>query len=421
MLTLEQRFMIKDLYRQGVSISEIARQTGHDRKTIRSAIQAPLTVTPKARAPKARKLDPYVPYLQQRLALGVYNAHKLYQELLALGYRGKERQVRAFVQPLRPARQPQATVRFETEPGRQAQVDWAAFGTLMHHGQSRRLYAFLMTLSWSRMSYVEFTVATDITWWLRCHLRAFAYFGGVPHEVLHDNLKTAILHHPHTGPLHWHPRYLDFADSCGFRPRACRPYRAQTKGKVERGIGYVRGNFWPGLVYTDLADLNHQARHWLDTVANVRLHATTQAIPLERLPQEGLQPIADKPPYDTSLISYRRSRKDCLVSYGGNVYSVPAAFAQQSLMLKETEAGELHILSLAGEEVARHPLLPGRHQQSVQPGHYAALSSSHPTLKRTAQRTAHQLPAAATLTVDWAGPQVEVRPLAHYEQWAVTP
>jgi transposase len=416
MLTLEQRFMIKDLYRQGVSISEIARQIGHDRKTIRSAIQAPLTVTPKARAPKARKLDPYVPYLQARLALGVYNAHKLYQELLSLGYCGKERQVRAFVQPLRPARQPQATVRFETEPGRQAQVDWAAFGTIVHHGHSHRLYAFLMTLSWSRMSYLEFTVATDITWWLRCHLHAFAYFGGVPQEVLHDNLKTAVLHHPASGSIHWHPRYLDFAHSYGFRPRACRPYRAQTKGKVERGIRYVRHNFWPGLVFADLADLNQQARHWLDTVANVRLHATTQAVPLERLSQEGLQPIAGKPPYDTSLISYRRSRKDCLVSYGGNAYSVPAAFAQQSLILKETEAGELHILSLAGEEVARHPLLPGRHQQSVQPGHYAHL----PPPKRTPQRTAYQLPAA-TVTLGWAVPEVEVRPLAHYEQWAVAP
>lgn len=420
MLTLEQRFMIKDLYRQGISISEIARQTGHDRKTVRSAVQAPLRATPKLRVPKARKLDPYVPYLQERLALGVSNAHKLYQELLALGYAGKERQVRAFVHPFRQPQTPRATVRFETEPGRQAQVDWAAFGTIEHHGQSRRLYAFLMTLSWSRMSYLEFTVATDITWWLRCHQHAFAYFGGVPQEVLHDNLKTAVLNRPHTGSIHWNPRYLDFAHSYGFTPRACRPYRAQTKGKVERGIRYVRDNFWPGLLFADLADLNRQACLWLDTVANLRIHATTQAVPLERLPAEGLQPLAGKPPYDTSLISYRRSTKDCLVSYAGNRYSVPAECARQSLMLKETEQGELHILSLEGVELARHRLLCGRHQQAVRPSHYASLASSRRT---SPQGGGHQVPPALSVTAApaWEMPQVEVRPLALYEQWAVAP
>jgi transposase len=420
MLSLEQRFMIKDLYRQGISISEIARQTGHDRKTIRSVVQAPLRATPQARVPKARKLDPYVPYLQERLALGVYNAHKLYQELLTLGYPGKERQVRAFVHPYRRPQKMAATVRFETEPGRQAQVDWAAFGAIEHHGQSRRLYAFLMTLSWSRMSYLEFTVATDITWWLRCHQHAFAYFGGVPHEVLHDNLKTAVLNRPHAGPIHWNPRYLDFAHSYGFTPRACRPYRAQTKGKVERGIRYVRDNFWQGLFFTDLADLNRQAHHWLDTVANLRLHATTQAVPCQRLPAEGLQPLADKPAYDTSLISYRRSSKDCLVSYGGNRYSVPAECAQQSLLLKETEAGELQILSLEGVELARHPLLCGRHQQAVQPNHYAALASPR---RSAPQSGGHQVPPALAVSgaPAWELPQVEVRPLALYEQWAVAP
>ena len=159
-------------------------------------------------------------------------------------------------------------MRFETEPGEQAQVDWGHFGFIEHHGRQRRLYAFVMTLGWSRAMYVEFTTSTDATWWLRCHVHAFHYFGGVPKVVLHDNLKTAVLSRDADGTVHWNPRYLDFADYYGFTPQACRPYRAQTKGKVEAGIRYVRGNFWPGLRFVDLADLNRQGRDWLDFTAN---------------------------------------------------------------------------------------------------------------------------------------------------------
>jgi hypothetical protein len=239
-------------------------------------------------------------------------------------------------------------------------------------------------------------------------------FGGVPKELLHDNLKTAVLARSANGPIQWHPRYLDLADYYGFRPRACQPYRAQTKGKVERGIRYLRHSFWPGLVYRDLTDLNQQCRHWLDTVANVRVHATTQAVPVERLPEEGLQPLAGKPAYDTSLISYRRSTKDCLVSYKGNYYSVPARFAQQTLMLKENELDELLIATPEGVEVARHHVAAGRHQRLVLAGHYAGLN--HAT-QRPVKPGALQLPAADAFAFAWQAPQVEVRALQQYEVW----
>jgi transposase len=110
-------------------------------------------------------------------------------------------------------------VRFETEPGEQAQVDWAHFGFIVHEGRRRPLYAFLMTLGWSRAMYVEFTVSADEGWFLRCHLHAFHYFGGIPEEVLHDNLKTAVLSREADGTIHWQPRYLDFAHYYGFTPR----------------------------------------------------------------------------------------------------------------------------------------------------------------------------------------------------------
>jgi transposase len=415
MLNVEERFMIKDLYRQGVMISEIARRTGHDRKTIRSVIDAPLTPAPKHRQRKARKLDPFVPYLQKRIDEGVMNAQKLYQEILAQGYSGKDRAVRAFVQPFREGAQREATVRFETEPGQQAQVDWGNFGMIEHHGRQRRLYAFVMTLGWSRAMYLEFTVSADAAWWLRCHLHALHYFNGAPREVLHDNLKTAVLSRTADGVVHWHPHYLDFAHYYGFKPKACRPYRAQTKGKVESGVKYVRGNFWPGLVYTDLADLNRQALLWLDTVANVRVHGTTKEVPGERLLKEDLQPLSGKPDYDTSLITYRRSSKDCLVSYEGNYYSVPFAYARQQLMLKETESGELFIFTPEGQEVARHYLALGRHKRVVAAGHYAGLTVAFGRRKRVG---AVQRPLESFLELAPDAPRVETRLLSQYEQWA---
>lgn len=414
MLEVEERFMIKDLFRRGLTISEIARQTGHDRKTIRAILNEPLMPAAKPRQKKGCKIDPYIPYLEKRLEEGVMNAQKLYQEILGQGYEGKDRQVRHFVQPFREAKQRQATVRYETEPGQQAQVDWGSFGFIQHQGRQRRLYAFVMTLGWSRAMYLEFTVSADAAWWLRCHLHGFHYLGGVPREVLHDNLKTAVLSRAADGVIHWHPRYLDFANYYGFTPRACQPYRAQTKGKVESGVRYVRGNFWPGLTFCDLVDLNQQGRQWLDTIANVRVHGTTRQIPWLQLSQEKLESLAGKADYDTSLITYRRSSKDCLVSYEGNYYSLPAAYAQQRLMLKESEQRVLLIFTLDGQELARHHLVEGHQQRVVQQTHYHGLTNATPKPKRL---RAVQVGSQASLPLVWDAPQVEIRPLHHYEQW----
>lgn len=416
MVQVEERFMIQDLYRQGVSISEIARRTGRDRKTVRNIATGPLLPVARARKPKPRKLDPFVAYLEGRMEQGVLNAQKLYQEIRLRGYTGKERAVRRFVQPYRTARAAVATVRFETGPGQQAQVDWGSFGTIDYYGRQRRLYAFVMTLGWSRAMYVEFTVATDISWWLRCHIHAWHYFGGVPREVLHDNLKTAVLSRAADGTIHWHPRYLDFARYYGFSPRPCQPYRAQTKGKVENGVKYVRGNFWLGLEFNDLTDLNDQVWNWLDEVANVRCHGTTGEIPFVRLTHETLQPLAGKPDYDTSLVCHRRSTKDCLVSYDGNRYSVPAANAQQQLLLKETEGGQLLIYTLDGRELARHAVLAGHRRQSIIAAHYQGLPAGAPVLKRPGARQTIGRPDSVWGPV--SGPRVETRSLHQYDLWA---
>ena len=414
MLTVEQRFMIKHWYDKGISISEIARLTGRDRKTIRKALEEPLIATAPERKPRACKLDPYLSYLEQRIEEGVLNARKLCGEIKQLGYPGKETQIRVFVQPFRQARQQEACLRFETEPGQQGQVDWGHFGLIEHQGRQRRLYAFVMTLGWSRAMYVEFTVSTDVIHFLRCHLQAFHFFRGVPREILHDNLKTAVLSRDAEGTIRWNPRYLDFADYYGFLPRACQPYRAQTKGKVESGIKYLRNNFWLGLKYSGLRDLNLQALGWLDTVANIRVHGTTGEVPFVRLPLEGLQPLLGKPDYDTSLIAHRRSSKDCLISYQGNYYSIPAPYAQQRLLVKETEDGELHVFSAEGEQIACHRLVGGRHQRVIIPAHYRAIKTAAQRARRPGA-VQIQVPGSA-LTEALVVPHVEVRPLSVYEQ-----
>jgi len=415
MLNVEIRFMIKDLLRRGVSVSEIARVTGHDRKTIRAILSGRVDSPPLRRKPRAGKLDPFVPYLERRIEEGVLNATKLLAEIKAQGYPGGQSLVKSFVQPFREARRQEATERFETEPGEQAQVDWGHFGFIEHNDRRRRLYAFVMTLGWSRAMYVEFTVSADAAWWLRCHVHAFQYLGGVPQQVLHDNLKTAVLERSAEGAIHWNPRYLDFADYYGFTPRACQPYRAQTKGKVESGIRYVRGNFWPGLHFADLLDLNRQVRDWLDLTANVRVHGTTGEVPCVRLPLEHLQSMFAKPTYDTSLLTFRRSARDCFVSYDGNYYSVPSVYAHKALKLKETEDGQLLILNAQDELITQHALLPGRNQRIAVPAHYDSIRHHSHTARRTA---AIQIRLVEPLAGLPAAPQVEIRPLSWYDQAA---
>jgi transposase len=414
MLTVEERFMIKEMYRKGVSNSEIARRTGRDRKTIRQLVTAPLIPSPKPRKERLRKIDPYVPYLQSRISDGVLNARKLYDEIRIQGYPGGESQVREWVHPYRELPEAAATRRFETAPGEQGQVDWGHFGSIVHAGRHCWLYGFVMTLGFSRAMYVSFTVSSDTAWFIRCHLQAFAYFGGLPERLLYDNLKSVVLKRQADGSIHWNPRFLDFADVVGFSPQLCRPYRPQTKGKVESGVKYVRNNFWVGLHFRDLDDINSQAVTWLNTIANRRVHGTTGEVPFERLSREGLRPLAIVRPIDTSVITTRRASRDSLISFEGNSYSVPMAQASRTLLVKATEAEELLILTPQGHEVARHRLLVGAHQQSIQREHFAELQA-RPRKPGRPWAIQHLLEEEARQHF-WGAPTVEVRSLRVYEQ-----
>lgn len=293
---------IKVLARQGHGIREIAREMEVSRNTVRRYLRDADACEKKAAPRRAHKLDPYREYVEQRIR----SAHPawlpatvLLGEIVELGYRGGLTRLRTYMRSLRVVPPADPVVRFETEPGAQMQCDWIVF----RRGRLP-LSAFVATLGYSRASFVEFVTDEKLETLLACHEHAFDFFGGVAREVLYDNMKTVVLERDAYGPgeHRFQPAFLDFAGHCGFVPRLCRPYRARTKGKVERFNGYLRRSFYNPLasmlaqdrLLLDADTANAKVLSWLRDVANARVHGTTQKIPRDqlRMEQNHLQAIA---------------------------------------------------------------------------------------------------------------------------------
>lgn len=395
---------IRELYEQGVSITEIARRTGRDRKTVRKWIKSHQLPKPR-KQPRPSILDPFKEFIVAQMQKGVTNAERMLADLRKRGYTGQVRILRAFMEPYRPLVQAVATVRFETQPGHQAQVDWGDFGYITVNGKREHLYCFIMVLAYSRALYLEFTTSTDTGTFLRCHINAFRFFGGVTEEILYDNLRSVVKGRDETGRPIFNPRFEDFAGYYGFRPRACLPYQPRTKGKVERPVGYIRSNFFQGREVSDLADLNHQAAHWRDTVANVRVHATTQVQPVAHLAEEELRPLDGRADFDTSMYTGRRVANDCTIAFNGNRYSVPWRFVGRDVLVRVTPTRQLQIL-WQDEIVAQHAIIQGRGQAVRVPEHYKGLERGRPG------RPVLELVARP------APNEVEKRPLSYYDEVA---
>ena len=279
--------------RRGEGVREIARQLGCSRNTVRRYLRGQNARRYRPRMPRPCKLDPFHDYLHERVAQARPRwipATVLLREITERGYSGGISQLKAFLAPLKHG-EPEPLVRFETPPGVQMQADFTA----VRRGRDP-LLALVATLGYSRASFVKFTTAEDATTLCIALREAFDYFGGVPAEVLMDNAKSIVIERDAYGSgLHrWNAEMLELAQQCGFTPRLCRPYRAKTKGKVERFNGYLKGSFLvplaaslkaAGLALTaEVA--NQHVRRWLDEVANARVHGTTGAVPAARLPEE---------------------------------------------------------------------------------------------------------------------------------------
>lgn len=415
MLRLEDFMNVRDLKQQGWSVSSIAAELNLDRKTVRKYLLEQARPY-KRENPAPCKVDPYRPFLRERWEQGVHNARKLLDEIRGRGYAGGYSQLKLVVAPWREEERERAFVRFETGPGEQGQMDWGHFG----NWNGRRLYGFALTLCYSRMRYVEFTQRQDIHHLLNCMLHAFRYFGGVTECVLTDRMKTVLLDQ-HGGELHFHKKFLDFAAYYGFVPRVCRPHRPETKGKVESTIGFVKKNFWPGIHFDSLGDLNRQARLWMEKV-NHQVHATTREAPYDRLSQERLLRIDEQPDYDTCYSEDRRVAKDCTLSYRGNRYSVPYRHAGTTVVVREPVAGDTIEIYHDIERIAEHRLAQGRGVIVIDPAHYAGIRdqrrSRGPASGTLAMSPPVELTPGPGVGRGFVPPEVEQRPLAVYEEVA---
>lgn len=300
----EKRVLLREYLERGWSKEELARKLGISRRTIYHWISSGQlgreleneSVRYKKRSPVERNIDPYRGIIATRLAeFPKLSAVRLFQEIQAAGYAGSYSQVKEYVRQARPRTVDEPVIRFETPAGHQGQADFAHFR--LPWGVR---WALVVVLSYSRLLWVKFFPRQDMRALTSGLEQAFRFFGGVPEEVLFDQMKAVIVEdrREQGGPLIENIEFVRFAHHWGFKARACRPYRAKTKGKVERPIRYVRENFFYGRQFVNDADLDAQLERWLREVANVRTHATTGERPTDRFERDErflLHPVAPKP------------------------------------------------------------------------------------------------------------------------------
>jgi transposase len=393
----------------GWGAKRIAAELGCSRNTVRRWLQNG-GWRPMASPSRSKKLDGLASWLAERFRRHAGNADVVRQELAAqkgivVSLRTVERAVAPLRRELRA--EARATVRFETRPGQQLQIDFGERRVEIA-GEMRRVALFVGTLGHSRRLMVRAFAGERQEHWFEGLESAFRHFGGVPEEVLLDNARALILHHdPSTREVVLHPRLHAFARHWGFRVRACAPYRARTKGKDERGVGYVKRNAIAGRSFASWSAFEAHLEQWTREVADVRIHGTTGEPPIERFVRDeagSLQPLAGRSPFQQSRELIRRVQADCCVEVDGNAYSVPWRLIGERVRVT-VAAGELRVAH-GGCEVAVHGLSSGRRSRVVDPVHFAGVAGAFGQPLRSAPATAPGAtpPSPALL-----------RPLAEYE------
>ena len=367
--------MIHTLKSQGLSVSEIARQLKVDRKTVRKYLRFKADdASAMQRKPRTRKLAAYEPYLLERVhQFPTLTATRLMREIRELGYTGSYTILSDYLRQVRPRGEVAFEVRFETPPGHQAQTDFAAFAARFERqpDSPSRIYLFTMVLGHSRYLWGRFCDNQTLQTVIRMHIRAFEGFGGVPKEILYDRMKTAVIGEDANGEVIYNRSLTSLLEHYGALPRACQPYRAKTKGKVERAYRYIREDFYLARCFDDMAHLNACFRQWLDEVANVRRHGTTRRHVDEAFADEQpqLTPLP-KLPYRTPLAIERKVNREGMVCYQGNQYSLPNG-TRSHIVEVQVLPMELLIMD-SGTLIARHAIREGKGQRVVDPTHRSA-------------------------------------------------
>jgi len=383
MIRKEDFAVIQVLHQRGVYQKDIAAELKVHPKTVSRALQrhgAPEWTREK----RGSKLDGYKGRVDQLLSEGVWNAVVILREIRVEGYEGGYSILLEYIQPKRVLRPSQATVRFETEPGKQLQSDWGEV-VVEIGGQIRKVYFIVNELGYSRRFHFWCTDSADAEHTYEGLVGSFEYFGGVTQEVLVDNQKSTVVQASNTGTPRFNEHFVDLAGHYGFTPRACKPYRARTKGKDERMVGYIKHNFFVRYRrFESWAHLNQLAELWLREEADPRLQGTVKEVVLERFEREKpyLKPL---PPtrYDTSYFEYRQAAWDGYIEVRGNRYSVPAAVAGRRVAVRIGLDGLLRVYQ-AETMIASHILKDRRAGWSSLPEHRSEMWKS--TLPQVEQR-----------------------------------
>lgn len=403
---------IREMRLRGMAKKAIARELGLDIKTVRKWSRAEWR--PQRRRERGSKLAGYEELIRSRFSEVGYNATVLYRELQSAGYEGSYVTVLRFVRPLREAAQPeQVTSRFETDAGEQAQVDWGMIAVWL--GELRiKVHLFVMVLGFSRRIFVRAYEHEQLANLLDGHEAAFKRFGGRTRTLLYDNPRTIVLSKDEaSGSVEWNRRFKDRMDFYGVEVKLCRYYRAQTKGKVESGVKYVKRNALAGRRFASMDDLNAWLEQWALTIADQRVHGTTHERPAERFERDERQKmiaVDARPPARESRTTMRRVSRDAFVEVETNRYPVPFAWCRAEVMV-DLSATEVRIVHdgepplTYGRTGERHQVIRWQGVPRVMPGHAAGGLPEDPPrfdpmwLARVGEVSARPLDAYAALDV----------------------
>jgi transposase len=370
MISKEQIARIRRLFfAEHWKVGTIAADLGLHPDTVKRALGTDLF---KSRTPRHSMLDPFLDFIEQTLKQHPrLRSTRLFEMLRDRGYKGGVRQLRRFVQPLRPSSK-EAFLRLSVLPGEQAQADWASFGQVSVGRARRRLSCFVITLSYSRALYLEFFLDQSLENLLRAHVNAFSDWGSVPRNILYDNMKAVVLDR-FGDAIRFQPRLLELCGHYHFAARPCHPGRGNEKGRVERVIRYIRDSFFAARSFTTLEDFNRQALEWRDRIAHSRpwpgdLSRTVGEIFQEERPR--LLPLPAHS-FETDLIKNVRSNKTIYVRFDLNDYSIPHTCVSRPLTLIASQTTVRILDGLV--EVARHRRSYDCGQCIEDPAHVAAI------------------------------------------------
>jgi transposase len=359
-------FEIHRLNDLGWSQRKIARYLRIGRPTVKKYIDNP-NPAPAKRKKKASKLDAYRELIDQLLEQDPQaKAPVVLQRLQQQGFDGKITIVRDYLLKLRGRQSSRrAFIRFESPPGKQLQIDWGHFGHLQYAQTKRKLYALAVIESYSRMLYVQFTHSQKQDTLHQCLLNAFGFFGGTVQEIVVDNMVTAVIERQGS-LIRFNGAFLQFLRPFKIVPVACNVAAPHEKGKIENSIKYLRQNFWPLRTFTDLADVQLQVNHWLDTVANVRIHQSTGEKPKQRFAKVVLRPLPQLVP-DCRETCLAKVHKDFAVRFDANTYTTPPWTIGKKVTIK-ADAFEVTIY-LNQKKLATHQRCWQRKKRIELPAH----------------------------------------------------